>query len=117
MYILKLCQGELSINVGLFHTIEEGRKLISQLAGYQYEDIEGFEYEYFDPTTVPDYVELEYNGHIVPFTTYMFTGDGKVDIYWNEIVDLSIPGDGMIEGSTAIVLPSSAIAPVEVKRP
>lgn len=34
MYILKLCQGELSTNVGLFHTIEEGRKLISQLAGY-----------------------------------------------------------------------------------
>lgn len=41
MYILQLSQGELSINVGLFHTIEEGRKLISQLAGYQYEDIEG----------------------------------------------------------------------------
>lgn len=102
MYILQLSQGELSINVGLFHTIEEGRKLISQLAGYQYEDIEGFEYEYFDPTTVPDYVELEYNGHIVPFTTYMFTGDGRVDIYWNEIVDLSIPGNGMIEGSTRV---------------
>ncbi len=26
MYILQLSQGELSINVGLFHTIEEGRK-------------------------------------------------------------------------------------------
>ena len=59
MYILQLCQGELSTNVGLFGSIEEGRKLISQLAGYQYEVIEGFEYEYFDPTTVPDYVELE----------------------------------------------------------
>lgn len=32
----------------------------------------------------------------------MFTGDGKVDIYWNEIVDLSIPGNGMIEGSTRV---------------
>mgnify|MGYP001779236254 FL=1 len=42
MYILKLCQGEFSTNVGLFHTIEEGRKLISQLTGYQYEVIEGF---------------------------------------------------------------------------
>lgn len=102
MYILQLSQGELNINVGLFHTIEEGRKLISQLAGYQYEVIEGFEYEYFDPTTVPDYVELEYNGHIVPLTTYMFTGDGRVDIYWNEIVDLSTPGNGMIEGSTRV---------------
>lgn len=102
MYILQLSQGELSTNVGLFFSIEEGRKLISQLTGYQYEDIEGFEYEYFDPTIVPDYVELEYNGHIVPLTTYMFTGDGRVDIYWNEIVDLSIPGDGMIEGSTRV---------------
>ena len=32
----------------------------------------------------------------------MFTGDGKVDIYWDEIVDLSIPGDGMIEGATRV---------------
>ena len=56
MYILQLSQGELSTNVGLFGSIEEGRKLISQLTGYQYEDIEGFEYEYFDPTIVPDYV-------------------------------------------------------------
>ena len=32
----------------------------------------------------------------------MFTGDGKVDIYWNEIVDLSKPGNGMIEGATRV---------------
>lgn len=32
----------------------------------------------------------------------MFTGDGRVDIYWNEIVDLSIPGNGMIEGPTRV---------------
>ena len=35
MYILQLSQGELSTNVGLFGSIEEGRKLISQLTGYQ----------------------------------------------------------------------------------
>lgn len=46
MYILKLCQGELSTNVGLFHTIQQGREFISQLHGYHYEVIEGFEYEY-----------------------------------------------------------------------
>ena len=66
MYILELCQGEVSHEIGLFHTIEDGRELISQLDGYKYEVIEEFEYEYFDPTTVPDYVELKYNGHIVP---------------------------------------------------
>ena len=102
MYILQLCQGELSTNVGLFPTIEEGRKFISQLPRYQYEVIDGFEYEYFIPDYMPDYVELEYNGHIVPFTTYMFTGEGKVDICWNEITDLSMPGDGMIKGSTRV---------------
>lgn len=102
MYILKLCQGELSTNVVLFHTIQQGREFISQLHGYHYKVIEGFEYEYFDPTTVPDYVELKYNGHIVPFTTYMFTGVGRVDIYWKEIVDLSISGNGMIEGTTRV---------------
>ena len=59
MYILELCQDEVSHEIGLFHTIEDGRELISQLDGYKYEVIEGFEYEYFDPTTIPDYVELE----------------------------------------------------------
>lgn len=102
MYILQLCQGELSTNVGLFHTIEEGREFISQLHGYHHEVTEGFEYEYFYPFAVPDYVELKYNGHIVPLTTYMFTGDGKVDICWNEITDLSKPGNGMIEGATRV---------------
>ena len=102
MYILELCQDEMTYEIGLFHTIEDGRELISQLEGYKYEVIEGFEYEYFDPTTVPDYVELEFNGHKIPFTTYMFTGEGRVDIYWKEIVDLSKPGNGMIEGATRV---------------
>ena len=102
MYILELCQDEMTYEIGLFHMIEDGRELISQLEGYKYEVIEGFEYEYFDPTTVPDYVELEFNGHKIPFTTYMFTGEGRVDIYWKEIVDLSKPGNGMIEGTTRV---------------
>lgn len=102
MYILQLCQGELSINVALFHTIEEGRKFISQLPRYQYEEIEGFVYEYFIPDYMPDYIELKYNGHIVPLTTYMFTGEGKVDICWNKITDLSKPGNGMIIGATRV---------------
>ena len=41
-------------------------------------------------------------GHIVPFTTYMFTGVGRVDIYWKEIVDLSKPGNGIVEGATRV---------------
>ena len=102
MYILELCQDEMTYEIGLFHTIEDGRELISQLEGYKYEVIEGFEYEYFDPITVPDYVELEFNGHKIPFTTYMFTGEGRVDIYWKEIVNLSKPGNGMIEGATRV---------------
>ena len=102
MYILQLCQGEISINVALFHTTEEGRKFISQLPRYQYEEIEGFVYEYFIPDYMPEYIELEYNGHIVPLTTYMFTGEGKVDIRWNKITDLSQPGNGMIIGATRV---------------
>ena len=37
MYILELCQGEVSHEIGLFYTIENGRELISQLDGYKYE--------------------------------------------------------------------------------
>ena len=102
MYILELRQGKVSHEIGLFHTIEEGRKFISQLNDYYYEKIDGFEYEYFDPETVPDYIELKFNGHRIPFTTYMFTDEGRVDIYWKEIVDLSTPGDGIIDGVTQV---------------
>ena len=77
MYILELCQGEVSHEIGLFHTIEDGRKLISQLDGYKYEVIEEFEYEYFVRIRYQIIVHLNIMVIIVLFLTFWFLVNGK----------------------------------------
>ena len=42
MFILELYQDKMSTELGLFDTIEEGRKFVSQLKGYKFEEIDGF---------------------------------------------------------------------------
>ena len=102
MYILELNQEGSAIEVGLFSTIEEGRKFISQLPGYKSKTEDGFLYEYVELDNMPDYLELTYNNNVVPFTKFMFVGNGRADIYWKEINDLSIKGNGMIPGATRV---------------
>ena len=102
MFILELNQEGLGTEIGLFQTIEEGRAFISRVEGYQYKEEEGFVYETLDIRKLPEYMELQYNGHIVPLTKFMFTGEGDVDIFWKELPDLSAPGKGMVEGTTGV---------------
>ena len=102
MFILELNQEGMRTEIGLFHSIEEGRAFISQVEGYQYEEEKGFVYESLDIRKLPEYLELSYNGNIVPFSKFMFTEDGDIDIFWKEIPDLSSPGDGMVEGCTRV---------------
>lgn len=102
MFILELNQEGMGTEVGLFRTIEEGRAFISQVKGYKSEEEEGFVYESLEFRKLPEYMELHYNGHIVPLTKFMFTEEGDIDIFWKEIPDLSSPGDGMVEGCTRV---------------
>ena len=102
MFILELNQEGSGTEIGLFQTIEEGRAFISRVEGYQYKEEEGFVYETLDIRKLPEYMELQYNGHIVPLTKFMFTGEGDVDIFWKELPDLSAPGKGMVEGTTGV---------------
>lgn len=102
MFILELNQEGIGTEIGLFQTIKEGRAFISQVEGYQYKEEEGFVYETLDIRKLPEYLELQYNGHIVPLTKFMFTGEGEIDIFWKELPDLSTPGKGMVEGSTRV---------------
>jgi len=102
MFILELNQEGIGTEIGLFHTIEEGRDFISKLNGYRCEEEEGFIYESLDIRKLPEYLELDYNGNIVPFSKFMFTEEGDIDIFWKELPDLSTPGKGMVEGSTRV---------------
>ena len=102
MFILELNQEGIGTEIGLFQTIKEGRAFISQVEGYQYKEEEGFVYETLDIRKLPEYMELQYNGHIVPLTKFMFTGEGEIDIFWKDLPDLSTPGKGMVEGSTRV---------------
>ena len=102
MFILELNQEGIGTEIGLFHSIEEGRAFISKVNGYRLEEEEGFFYESLDIRKLPEYLALSYNGNIVPFSKFMFTEDGDIDIFWKEIPDLSSPGDGMVEGCTRV---------------
>ena len=102
MFILELNQEGMGTEIGLFRTIEEGRAFISQVEGYKSEEEEGFVYESLEFRKLPEYMELHYNGHIVPLTKFMFMEEGDIDIFWKELPDLSAPGKGMVEGSTRV---------------
>ena len=102
MFILELNQEGMGTEIGLFRTIEEGRAFISQVEGYKSEEEEGFVYESLELRKIPEYMELHYNGHMVPLTKFMFMEEGDIDIFWKELPDLSAPGKGMVEGSTRV---------------
>lgn len=102
MIILELNQGGVGTEIGLFETIDQGREFISQLDGYACHEEDGFLYESLQADRIPEYLELEFHHHRVPFTKFMFTGEGPVDIYWKEIPDLSSPGAGLVDGATRV---------------
>lgn len=58
MHILELNQNGVETQIGVFDSIEEGRKFISKLKGY-------------------------------PLTKFIFVENGRIDIIWKEIPNLS----------------------------
>lgn len=58
--------------------------------------------EYFSPKNLPDYMEIVFYGNIVPLSRFSFNPEGKVDIIWKEMSNLSVKNDKMIEGATKI---------------
>lgn len=104
MYILNLHQNDTAIdtNLALFETIEDGRDFVSKLPGYKLEEEEGFVYESFEANRLPEYLEIEHKGNIVPFTRFMFPGEDLVFIFWVKITNLSKLGRGMVDGVTRV---------------
>ena len=102
MIILELYQNDFSKDLVVFETLEEGREFVAQIPGYTLEKEDSFEVEYFNPKSLPDYMEIVFNGNIVPLSRFSFEPEEKVDIIWKEISNLSVKNDKVIEGATKI---------------
>lgn len=102
MFLLNFYQGEDTINVGLFQTVDEGREFVKEIPGYELVEKDGFIYESFDAESLPEYMELKFSGNVFPMTKYMFSDTSKVHIEWIPLPDFSKEGFGMVEGATRV---------------
>ena len=102
MVILELYQGDYQKDLVAFDSLEEGRAFVAQIPGYTLENEDGFEAEYVNPKLLPDYMEIIFNGNIVPLSRFSFEPEENVEIIWKEISNLSLKNDKVIEGATKI---------------
>ena len=102
MLILELYQSDYQKDLVVFETLEEGREFVAEIPGYTLEKEDGFVVEYFNPKNLPDYMEIVFNGNIVPLSRFSFNSEENVDIIWKEISNLSVKNDKMIEGATKV---------------
>ena len=102
MLILELYQGDYQKDLVVFEALEEGREFVAQIPGYTLENEDSFEVEYFNPKNLPDYMEIVFNGNIVPLSRFSFDPEENVEIIWKEISNLSVKNDKVIEGATKV---------------
>ena len=102
MVILELYQGDYKKDLVVFDSLEEGRVFVAQIPGYTLENEDGFEVEYVNPKRLPDYIEIIFNGNIVPLSRFSFEPEKNVEIIWKEISNLSEPSDRVVEGFTKV---------------
>lgn len=102
MVILELYQGEYQKDLVAFDSLEEGRAFVAQIPGYTLENEDGFEVESFNPVDLPDYMEIVFNGNIVPLSRFSFNPEENVYIIWKEVSNLSVKNDKVIEGATKV---------------
>lgn len=102
MVILEFYQGDYQKDLVTFDSLEEGRAFVAQIPGYTLETEDGFEVEYVKPKYLPDYMEIVFNGNIVPLSRFSFEPEENVEIIWKEISNLSLTNDRVIEGATKV---------------
>ena len=102
MVILEMYQADYQKDLVAFDSLEEGRTFVAQIPGYSLETEDGFEVEYVNPKYLPDYMEIVFNGNIVPLSRFSFNYEENVDIIWKEISNLSVKNDKVIEGYSKI---------------
>ena len=102
MVILELYQNNYSKDLVAFDSLEEGKAFVAQIPGYTLETEDGFEVEYVNPKYLPDYMEIVFNGNIVPLSRFSFEPEENVEIIWKEISNLSVKNNQVIEGDSKI---------------
>ena len=102
MVKLEFYQGDYQKELVAFDSLKEGRAFVAQIPGYTLETEDGFEVEYVNPKHLPDYMEIVFNGNIVPLSRFSFNSEENVDIIWKEISNLSVKNDKVIEGYSKI---------------
>ena len=102
MIILELYQIVYSKDLVAFDSLEQGKAFVAQIPGYTLEKEDGFEVEYVNPKHLPDYMEIVFNGNIVPLSRFSFNSEDNVDIIWKEISNLSVKNDKVIDGYSKI---------------
>ena len=102
MVILELYQNDFSKDLVAFDSLEEGKVFVAQIPGYTLEKEDGFEVEYFSPKNLPNYMEIVFNGNIVPLSRFSFEPEENVEIIWKEISNLSMNNNKVIEGATKV---------------
>ena len=102
MLILELYQNHYSKDLVAFDSLEEGKDFVAQIPGYTLEKEDGFEVEYVNPKYLADYIEIIFNGNIVPLSRFSFDSEENVDIIWKEISNLSVKNDKVIDGYSKI---------------
>lgn len=98
MYILLLEQDDRQKELAVFNSIQQGRAFLSKIGGYSNADGE----EFIDPSKLPLYIEIDYNGHLIPITKFMFPHSNPINIDWKEIPNLAEPGRGLVDGVTRV---------------
>ena len=102
MVILELYQSDYSKDLVAFDSLEEGKAFVARIPGYTLENEDSFEVEYVNPKHLPDYMEIVFNGNIVPLSRFSFEPEENVDIIWKEISNLSVKNDKVVEGATKV---------------
>ena len=102
MLILELYQNHYSKDLVVFDSLEDGKAFVAQIPGYTLETEDGFQVEYVNPKHLPDYMEIVFNGNIVPLSRFSFEPEENVEIIWKEISNLSVKNNQVIEGGSKI---------------
>lgn len=102
MYLLIFSQGESETKIGIFENLEDGRKFVKKIPGYEIKEEDGFIYEYLNLKSIPTYFEIEHKNNVVPISKYMFLEEEEIEIIWEEIFNLSKEGKGIIDSTTRV---------------
>ena len=93
MYLLELYQNDHSKDFVVFDSLEDGKDFVFKITGYTLEIEDGFEVEYVNPKHLSNYMEIIYNGNVVPLSRFSFNSEENVIIVWKDITNLSIKHD------------------------